>query len=48
MFLCGLEQVTCVITDSAVSDAAVQMLERAGINVHVVAASSGEGAAMRH
>jgi DeoR family ulaG and ulaABCDEF operon transcriptional repressor len=36
MFLCGLEQVSSVITDSGVSDAAVQMLERAGIAVRVV------------
>lgn len=38
--LCGLDQVGCVITDDAVPDAAVQMLERAGVDVRVVAADA--------
>lgn len=36
MFLCGLQQVACLITDSEVPDAAVQMLEHAGVEVIVV------------
>lgn len=36
MFLCGLDQVSSVITDSDVPDHAVQMLERAGIGVRIV------------
>jgi DeoR family ulaG and ulaABCDEF operon transcriptional repressor len=36
MSLCGLDQVGCVITDSGAPDAAVQMLERAGVDVVVV------------
>jgi DeoR family ulaG and ulaABCDEF operon transcriptional repressor len=36
MFLCGLDRVSCVVTDSAVPDSAVRMLEQAGIEVKVV------------
>lgn len=37
MFLCGLERVSCVVTDSDVPASAVRMLEQAGIEVKVVA-----------
>ena len=33
LILCGLNRVSCVITDTGVSDAAVQMLEHAGVKV---------------
>lgn len=36
MFLCALANVACVITDTAAPDAAVQMLERAGVRVVLV------------
>jgi DeoR family ulaG and ulaABCDEF operon transcriptional repressor len=36
MFLCGLDQVSCVITDTGVSPEAVRMLEQAGIEVRQV------------
>lgn len=36
MFLCGLDRIASVVTDSDVSDHAVQMLERAGIEVKIV------------
>lgn len=36
VFLCALECIACVITDSAAPDASVQMLERAGVQVQVV------------
>ena len=38
MFLCGLEKIASVVTDDGIADATVQMLERAGIAVKVVAA----------
>ncbi|PUA17684.1 DeoR family transcriptional regulator [Glaciimonas sp. PCH181] len=37
LILCGLNRVSCVITDTGVSDAAVQMLEQAGVKVIAVA-----------
>ena len=37
LILCGLNRVTCVITDTDASDAAVQMLEHAGVKVVTVA-----------
>jgi len=37
LILCPLERVHCVITDEAVSDASVQMLEAAGVKVVTVA-----------
>jgi DeoR family ulaG and ulaABCDEF operon transcriptional repressor len=36
MFLCGLERVSCVVTDSEAPDTAVQALERAGVSVKLV------------
>lgn len=36
LILCGLNRVSCVITDTGVSDAAVQMLEQAGVQVITV------------
>lgn len=33
LILCGLNRVSCVITDTGASDAAVQMLEQAGVKV---------------
>jgi DeoR family ulaG and ulaABCDEF operon transcriptional repressor len=36
MFLCGLDRISCVVTDSDAPDAAVQALERAGISVKLV------------
>lgn len=36
LILCGLNRVTCVITDTDASDAAVQMLEQAGVKVIAV------------
>jgi DeoR family ulaG and ulaABCDEF operon transcriptional repressor len=38
MFLCSLDQVSCVVTDDGVADGTVQMLERAGVEVRVVTA----------
>lgn len=37
MFLCALEKIACVITDTGAPDAGVQMLERAGVRVLLVA-----------
>lgn len=37
LILCGLNRVSCVITDSGASDAAVQMLEQAGVRVVALA-----------
>jgi DeoR family ulaG and ulaABCDEF operon transcriptional repressor len=37
LILCGLNRVHCVITDTGASDAAVQMLEQAGVRVVAVA-----------
>ena len=37
LILCGLNRVSCVITDTGASDAAVQMLEQAGVRVITVA-----------
>jgi DeoR family ulaG and ulaABCDEF operon transcriptional repressor len=37
MFLCALEKIACVITDTGAPDAGVQMLERAGVQVLLVA-----------
>lgn len=37
LILCGLNRVSCVITDTGASDAAVQMLEQAGVRVVTVA-----------
>jgi DeoR family ulaG and ulaABCDEF operon transcriptional repressor len=39
-YLCGLEQVSCVVTDSGIAAGSVRMLERAGILVKVVNANS--------
>jgi len=36
MFLCALDKISCVITDTGAPDAAVQMLERAGVRVMLV------------
>lgn len=36
LILCGLNRVACLITDTGVSDGAVQMLEHAGVKVVVV------------
>jgi DeoR family ulaG and ulaABCDEF operon transcriptional repressor len=36
LILCGLDRVSCVITDTGVSDSAVQLLEQAGIKVVTV------------
>ena len=36
LILCGLNRVSCVITDTGVSDGAVQMLEQAGVKVVIV------------
>jgi len=36
LILCGLNRVSCVITDTGASDAAVQMLEQAGVTVIAV------------
>ena len=41
LILCGLNRVSCVITDSGVSDAAVQMLEQAGVRVVALAPEPG-------
>ena len=40
LFVCGIQRVSCVVTDSNVSDSVVQMLERAGTCVRIVAARS--------
>jgi DeoR family ulaG and ulaABCDEF operon transcriptional repressor len=45
MFLCGLHQVACVITDARADDASVQMLERQGIIVHVASPEADHYAA---
>jgi len=47
MFLCALDRVARVVTDTGAPDAGVQMLERAGVKVDVVApdAPSGTGEA---
>jgi len=37
LILCGLNRVSCVITDTGASDAAVQMLEQSGVKVLAVA-----------
>lgn len=37
LILCGLDRVQCLITDTAIPDASVQMLEKAGVNVITVA-----------
>lgn len=37
LILCGLKQVSCVITDTGAPDAAVQMLEQSGVKVVIVA-----------
>lgn len=37
LILCGLNRVSCVITDTGASDAAVQMLEQSGVRVVTVA-----------
>lgn len=37
LILCGLNRVSCVITDTGASDAAVQMLEQSGVKVLTVA-----------
>lgn len=37
LILCGLNRVSCVITDTGASDAAVQMLEQSGVRVLTVA-----------
>ncbi|MBB3212494.1 DeoR family ulaG and ulaABCDEF operon transcriptional repressor [Herbaspirillum sp. Sphag1AN] len=39
LILCALNRVNCLITDDQASDAAVQMLEQAGVNVVTVAAT---------
>lgn len=39
LILCPLQKLHCVITDDRVSDASVQMLERAGVKVIIVAPS---------
>jgi DeoR family ulaG and ulaABCDEF operon transcriptional repressor len=44
--LCSLEQVACVITDTYVSDASIDMLERSGVRV-VTVAPEGEGPQLR-
>jgi DeoR family ulaG and ulaABCDEF operon transcriptional repressor len=36
LILCGLSRVSCLITDTGVSDAAVQMMEQAGVKVAAV------------
>ena len=36
MFLCGLDKIACVITDTDAPDSGVQMLERAGVEVLLV------------
>lgn len=36
MFLCALDKISCVITDTGAPDASVQMLERAGVRVLLV------------
>lgn len=36
MFLCALDMISCVITDTGAPDAGVQMLERAGVRVVLV------------
>jgi DeoR family ulaG and ulaABCDEF operon transcriptional repressor len=36
MFLCTLEKIACLITDTDAPDAGVQMLERAGVKVLTV------------
>jgi DeoR family ulaG and ulaABCDEF operon transcriptional repressor len=36
LILCGLNRVSCVITDTGVSDSAVQLLEQSGVNVITV------------
>lgn len=36
LILCGLNRVSCVITDSSASDSSVQLLERSGVRVMVV------------
>jgi DeoR family ulaG and ulaABCDEF operon transcriptional repressor len=43
MFLCGLERVSCVVTDSGIPDHAVRMLKQAGIQVEVVAPDAFPG-----
>jgi DeoR family ulaG and ulaABCDEF operon transcriptional repressor len=43
MFLCGLDRVSTVVTDSHVPDHAVQMLERAGIDLRIVDPDSFRG-----
>jgi DeoR family ulaG and ulaABCDEF operon transcriptional repressor len=43
MFLCGLERVSCVVTDSGIPDHAVRMLKQAGIQVEVVAPDTFPG-----
>lgn len=37
LILCGLNRVSCLITDTGISDAAVQMMEQAGVKVIAVA-----------
>jgi DeoR family ulaG and ulaABCDEF operon transcriptional repressor len=44
MFLCALEQIARVITDTRAPDAGVQMLERAGIRVDLVEPDADPGA----
>jgi DeoR family ulaG and ulaABCDEF operon transcriptional repressor len=40
-YLCGLDQVSCVVTDGGIAADSVQMLERAGIRVSIVGAGTG-------
>ncbi|SDM54477.1 transcriptional regulator, DeoR family [Janthinobacterium sp. OK676] len=46
LILCGLNRVSCVITDTGASDAAVQMLEQSGVKVVAVAPEALAEAAM--
>lgn len=50
MFLCALDKISCVITDTGASDANVRMLERAGVRVILVAPDAGlaDGGAAPH
>jgi DeoR family ulaG and ulaABCDEF operon transcriptional repressor len=44
LILCGLARVSCVITDTGASDAAVQMLEQAGVKVVALEPEHAPGA----
>lgn len=50
MFLCALDRIARVVTDSGAPDAGVQMLERAGVKVDIVApdapAATGDAACL--